>query len=49
MLSICEEYAYDNNIMFNASNSQLIYYGKNDDQAHTMKPLLRMKYGQLIP
>ena len=35
--------------MFNASKSQLMYFGNNDDQAHTMKPLLRMKYGQLFP
>ena len=28
MLSICEQYAHDNNIMFNASKSQLIYLGK---------------------
>ena len=49
MLSICEQYAHDNNIMFNASKSQLIYFGKNKDQAHTMKPPLRMQYGQLIP
>ena len=28
MLSICEQYAHDNNIMFNASKSQLIYFGK---------------------
>ena len=49
MLSICEQYAHDNNIMFNASKSQLIYLGKNKDQTHTVKPLLRMQYGQLIP
>ena len=49
MLSICEQYAHDNNIMFNACKSQLIYLGKSDDQAYIMKPLLRMKYGQLIP
>ena len=35
--------------MFNASKSQLIYFGKNKDQAHIMKPPLRMQYGQLIP
>ena len=47
MLSICEQYAHDNNIMFNASKSQLIYFGKNKDQTHTIKPPLRMQYGQL--
>ena len=26
-----------------------IYFGKNKYQAHTMKPALRMQYGQLIP
>ena len=36
MLSICEQYAHENNIMLNASKSQLIYFGKNEDQAHTV-------------
>ena len=49
MFSICEQYAHNNNIMFNASKSQLIYFGKTKDQVHTMKPPLRMQYGQLIP
>ena len=49
MLSISEHYVHYNYIMFNASKSQLIYLGKNEDHAHTIKPLLRMQYGQLIP
>ena len=49
MLSIFEQYAHDNNIMFNVSKSQIFHFGKNDDQAHTVKLLLRMKYDQLIP
>ena len=44
MLSICEQDAHENNIMFNASKSQLIYFGKNKDHAHTMKTPLRMQY-----
>ena len=48
MLSISEQYAYDNNIMFNAGKNQLNYIGKNIDQAHTMH-ILYMKYDQLIP
>ena len=30
--------------MFNASKSQLLCFGKNEDQAHTVKFLLRTKY-----
>ena len=34
MLNICEDYAKDYNILFNASKSKLMYFGKNDVNCH---------------
>ena len=36
MLNICEDYAKDYNILFNASKSKLMYFGKNDDNCHDL-------------
>ena len=49
MLNICERYANNTKITFNASKSQLLYFSKTDDPLHNKKPILRMKHGQIIP
>ena len=49
MLNICERYANDKKITFNASKSQLLYFSKKDDPLHIKKSILRMKHGQIIP
>ena len=49
MLNICERYAKDKNITFNASKSQLLYFSRKDDPLHIKKPILHMKHGQIIP
>ena len=46
MLKICEQYAKDKKITFNASESQLLYFSKKDGPLHIKKPILRMKHGQ---
>ena len=48
MLNMCERYANDKKITFNASKSYLLYFSKKDDSLHDKKPILRMKYGQII-
>ena len=45
MLNICEDYAKDYNILFNASKSKLMYFGKNDVNFHD---LLFMSNGSKI-
>ena len=49
MLNICERFANDNKILFNASKSQLIYFGKNDAPMHVRRTILRMSHGQMVP
>ena len=49
MLNICERYANDKKITFNASKSQLLHFRMKDDPLHIKKPILRMKHGQIIP
>ena len=49
MLNICERYAINKKITFNASKSQLLYFSKKDDPLHIKKPIVRMKHGQIIP
>ena len=49
MLNICERYANDKKIIFNASKSQLLHFSKKNDPLHNKKPILRMKHGQIIP
>ena len=51
MLNICERFANNNNntILFNASKGQVIYFSKNDDPMHVMRPILRMSHGQMVP
>ena len=48
MLHICERYANDKK-KFDASKSQSLHFSKKDDPLHIMKPILRMKHGQIIP
>ena len=48
MLNVCESYAYENKIIFNASKSQILHFSKNED-SENRKPQLRMNNGQLIP
>ena len=48
MLHICERFANDNNILFNASKSEQIYFSKNDDLMHVRRPILRMSHGQMV-
>ena len=48
MLNICERFANDNNILFNASKSQLIYFSNNDDHMHVRRPILRISHGQMV-
>ena len=45
MLNICEDYAKNYNILFNASKSKLMYFGKNDVNCHD---LLFMSNGSKI-
>ena len=46
MLYICERFASDNKILFNASKSQLLYFSKKDDDPmHVMRSILRMSHG----
>ena len=45
MLNICEDYAKDYNILFNASKSKLMYFGNNDVNCHD---LLFMSNGRKI-
>ena len=46
---ICESYANENKILFNASKSQILHFSKNEDSENNRKPQLRMNNGQLIP
>ena len=49
MLNVCESYANENKIIFNASRSQILHFSKNEDSEKNRKPQLRMNNGQLIP
>ena len=49
MLNICERYANDKKITFNASKRKLLHFSKKDDPPHNRKPILRIKHGQIIP
>ena len=49
MLHVCERYANENKILFNASKSQILHFGKNKNLGNNRKPKLRMNNGQLIP
>ena len=46
---ICERYANENKILFNARKSQILYFSKNEVSGNAMKPMLCMNNGQLIP
>ena len=48
MLNICERFANDHKILFNASKSQLLYFSKKDDPMHVMRPILRMSHSQIV-
>ena len=48
MLNVCESYANENKIIFNASKSQILHFSKNED-SENRRPQLRMNNGQLIP
>ena len=47
MLNICERFASDNKILFNASKSQLLYFSKKDDPMHSCSLQLTI-FNQLI-
>ena len=49
MLNVCESYANENKILFNASKSQILHFSRNEDSENNRKPQLRMNNGQLIP
>ena len=49
MLNICERFANDNKILFNASKNQLLYFSKNDDPIYVMRPILRISHGEMVP
>ena len=38
-----------NQILFNVSKSQLIYFSKNEAPMHVRRPILRMSHGQMVP
>ena len=46
---LCERFANDNKILFNASKSQLLYFNKKDDPMHVRRLILRMSHGQIVP
>ena len=48
MLNVCERYANENKILFNASKRQILHYSKNEYSENNRKPKLRMNNGQLI-
>ena len=48
MLNICEKYARKYDILFNATKSQLLYFGK-DSNNDNVQPVLRMDNGKKIP
>ena len=47
MLNICEKYARKYDILFNATKSQLLYFGK-DSNNDNMQPVLSMDDGKKI-
>ena len=49
MLNVCERYANENKILFNASKSKIVHFSKNEDSGNSKKPKLLMNNGQLIP
>ena len=48
MLNICEKYARKYDILFNATKSQLLYFGK-DSNNDNIQPVLSMDNGKKIP
>ena len=48
MLNICEKYARKYDILFNATKSQLLYFGK-DSNKDNVQPVLIMDNGKEIP
>ena len=48
MLNICEKYARQYDILFNATKSQLLYFGK-DSNNDNVQPVLSMDNGKKIP
>ena len=48
MLNICEKYARKYDILFNATKSQLLYFGK-DSNNDNVQPVLSMDNGKKIP
>ena len=48
MLKICEDFADDHDIIFNASKSQLLQFSSCSNNIN-MKPVLQMRNGQKIP
>ena len=49
MLNICERFANNNKILFNASKSQLLYFSKYDDPMHVKRPILQMSHDDMVP
>ena len=47
MLKICEEFADDHDIIFNASKSKLLQFRSCSNNINT-KPALQMRYGQKV-
>ena len=48
MLDICEKYTRKYDILFNATKSQLLYFGKDSDNDN-IQPVLSMDNGKKIP
>ena len=47
MLNICEQFANDNETLFNSSESQLKYFRENNDSIHVRRSIiLQMNNGQ---
>ena len=49
MLNICERFANDHKILFDAIKSQLFYFSTNDDPMHVKRPILQMRHGKMVP
>ena len=40
MLNLCEQFANDNETLFNSSKSQPTYFSDNNDSIHVRKPII---------
>ena len=45
MLNVCERYANESKILFNACKSPILLFSKNDDSENNRKPKLCMNNG----